>query len=114
MFGLGPMELIIIFLIILLVFGAKRIPEIAQGLGKGITEFKRAARDITDEFDVNKNQNQSNYPGNAPRNELRGQQQQQAAQPQRPAERPVERPQQQQQQQQPVEHADQSGDNTQA
>ncbi len=49
--GLGPMELAVIFLIVLLVFGAKRIPEIAQGLGKGIMEFKKAARDITDEFD---------------------------------------------------------------
>ena len=54
MFGLGPMELVIVFLIILLVFGAKRIPEIAQGIGKGIMEFKKAARDITDELDVNK------------------------------------------------------------
>ena len=51
MFGLGPMELIIVFLVILLIFGAKRIPEIAQGLGKGITEFKKAARDVTDEID---------------------------------------------------------------
>ena len=51
MFGLGPMELIIVFLVILLIFGAKRIPEIAQGLGKGITEFKKAARDVTNEID---------------------------------------------------------------
>ena len=50
--GLGPTELIVIFLIVLLVFGAKRIPEIAQGLGKGIMEFKKAARDITKEIDV--------------------------------------------------------------
>ena len=52
MFGLGPTELIIVFLVILLIFGAKRIPEIAQGLGKGITEFKKAARDVTDEIDT--------------------------------------------------------------
>jgi sec-independent protein translocase protein TatA len=52
--GVGPMELLVIFLIVLLVFGAKRIPEIAQGLGKGITEFKKAARDVTDEFEVGK------------------------------------------------------------
>lgn len=52
MFGLGPMELIIIFLVILLLFGAKRIPEIAQGIGKGINEFKKAARDVTDEIDT--------------------------------------------------------------
>ena len=52
MFGLGPMELVIIFLVILLVFGAKRIPEIAQGIGKGINEFKKAARDVTSEIDT--------------------------------------------------------------
>ena len=69
MFGLGPTELIIIFLIILLVFGAKRIPEIAQGLGKGITEFKKAAREVTDEFDT------SNTKNSAPqvKNELKNQ-----------------------------------------
>ena len=73
MFGLGPTELIIIFLIVLLVFGAKRIPEIAHGLGKGITEFKRAARDITDEFDA------SNTTSSSPkvRNELKSQSAQQ-------------------------------------
>lgn len=49
MFGLGPTELIIIFVILLLVFGAKRIPEIARGIGKGIVEFKKAASDNGDE-----------------------------------------------------------------
>tara|TARA_Y100001934_G_C12190751_1_gene696273 strand:- start:808 stop:1014 length:207 start_codon:yes stop_codon:yes gene_type:complete len=39
-FGLG--ELLIIFLVILLLFGAKRLPELARGLGKGINEFKDA------------------------------------------------------------------------
>ncbi len=46
----GGMELIIIFLVILLVFGAKRIPEIASGLGKGIREFKDATSDIKREM----------------------------------------------------------------
>jgi sec-independent protein translocase protein TatA len=40
MFNLGPMELIIILLIVILLFGGKKIPEIAKGLGKGIREFK--------------------------------------------------------------------------
>lgn len=66
--GLGPTELIVIFLIVLLVFGAKRIPEIAQGLGKGIMEFKRAAREITDEIDV---KNTSPTNNNYARNELK-------------------------------------------
>ncbi len=38
--GLGPMELIIILLIVILLFGGKKIPEIAKGLGKGIRDFK--------------------------------------------------------------------------
>ncbi len=70
MFGLGPMELVLVFLVILLVFGAKRIPEIAQGLGKGITEFKKAARDVTEEIESSVNSATENPPA---RNELRGQ-----------------------------------------
>ena len=53
MFGqLGPMELLIIFLIVLVMFGAKRIPEIARGLGKGIREFKSATTEITRELTI--------------------------------------------------------------
>ncbi len=51
--SLGPLELILIFLAILLIFGAKRIPEIARGLGKGIREFKDATTDIKRELDIN-------------------------------------------------------------
>lgn len=40
--GLGWQELIIIFFIVLLVFGAKRLPEIARSMGKATSEFKRA------------------------------------------------------------------------
>ena len=50
MFGLGAPELILIFLAILLLFGAKRLPEIAQGLGKGIRDFKKAMKDTSDEI----------------------------------------------------------------
>ncbi|MCH8121811.1 MAG: twin-arginine translocase TatA/TatE family subunit [Bacteroidetes bacterium] len=50
--GIGAPELIIIFLVVLLVFGAKRIPEIARGLGKGIKEFKSATKDITSELNL--------------------------------------------------------------
>ena len=53
MFGMGHWEILIIFVIILLIFGAKRIPEMAQGLGKGIREFRTAMRDVQDEMDVN-------------------------------------------------------------
>ncbi len=44
--GLGMTEILVILLIVLLLFGAKRIPEVAQGLGKGLREFKKAAHDI--------------------------------------------------------------------
>lgn len=51
MFGsLGPLELMIIFVIVLVVFGADRLPELARGLGKGIREFKRAADDVKREI----------------------------------------------------------------
>ncbi len=50
--SLGPLEVIIIFLVILLIFGAKRIPEIARGLGKGIREFKSATSEISKELTI--------------------------------------------------------------
>ncbi len=46
MFGLGPQELILIAIVFLVLFGAKRIPELMQGLGKGVREFKKATGDI--------------------------------------------------------------------
>ncbi len=42
-------KLIIILLVIMVLFGAKRIPDLAQGLGKGIREFKKALKDVEDE-----------------------------------------------------------------
>jgi sec-independent protein translocase protein TatA len=47
--NIGATELILIVLVIVVFFGAKKIPEIAQGLGKGIREFKKAAREIDDD-----------------------------------------------------------------
>ena len=52
MFGMGHWEILILFLVILLIFGAKRIPEMAQGLGKGIKEFRKAMRDVQEEIDL--------------------------------------------------------------
>lgn len=51
MFGnLGAGELLIIFLVILILFGAKKIPDLAQGIGKGMREFKKALNDVEDDI----------------------------------------------------------------
>lgn len=47
--GLGIWELVVIFLIILLFFGARRLPEIGGSLGKGIREFKGSLKEVTEE-----------------------------------------------------------------
>ena len=49
--NLGAPEIMLIALVILVLFGAKKIPEFMQGLGKGIREFKKASRDIQDELE---------------------------------------------------------------
>ncbi len=48
--GIGFQELLLIFLVVLILFGARRIPDIAQGLGKGIREFKKAVKETQDEI----------------------------------------------------------------
>lgn len=60
--GLGTWEILLIFLVVLLVFGAKRIPEIARGLGKGIREFKDATTEIKNELNVEESGKRINHP----------------------------------------------------
>jgi sec-independent protein translocase protein TatA len=50
MFGMGPMEMFLALVVILLLFGAKRIPEIAGSFGKGIKEFKKNMNDVQREI----------------------------------------------------------------
>lgn len=47
MFGFHPTELIIVLVILLVVFGPKRLPEIGSAIGKGIREFKKASNEVT-------------------------------------------------------------------
>lgn len=60
--SLGPMEILLIFLAILLIFGAKRIPEIARGMGKGIKEFRTATREISNELTIDDTDNRIHKP----------------------------------------------------
>ncbi len=48
---LGTTEIVVILLVVLILFGAKKIPEFAKGLGKGLKEFKDAKNDIKDSID---------------------------------------------------------------
>lgn len=49
--NMGGGSIVLIVLIVLLLFGAKRIPELARGLGKGIREFKDATKDIQNDLE---------------------------------------------------------------
>ncbi len=54
--GLGPWEIIIILVVILLIFGGKKLPELARGLGQGLREFKKATKDIKTQVDDSVNE----------------------------------------------------------
>jgi len=50
--SLGSQEIIIIALVILLLFGGKKIPELMRGLGKGVSQFKKGMKDIEEEINT--------------------------------------------------------------
>jgi sec-independent protein translocase protein TatA len=52
MFGLNPWEIGMVFLVIVLLFGAKRVPEVARSLGRGIREFKSSVEGKDDASEV--------------------------------------------------------------
>ncbi|HEY8399875.1 MAG TPA: twin-arginine translocase TatA/TatE family subunit [Cytophagaceae bacterium] len=54
--GVGMQEILVILLIVLILFGAKKIPELARGLGRGIREFKDATREIKNEINEGVNE----------------------------------------------------------
>ncbi len=53
---LGGQELLVILVIVVLLFGAKKIPELAKGLGTGIKEFKKASNEVEKQISVSDNQ----------------------------------------------------------
>jgi len=57
MFGIGVQELLVVLVIVLIIFGAKKLPEIGSGLGKAIRNFKRATIE-PDEIDVTPKQHE--------------------------------------------------------
>ena len=56
MFGIGTQEIIFIVLIVLLFFGGKKIPELMNGLGKGVRSFKEGVKSVENDLDI-KNEN---------------------------------------------------------
>ncbi len=50
--AIGHWELILIMFAVLLLFGSKRLPELARGIGKGLQEFKKAADDVKNELNI--------------------------------------------------------------
>lgn len=63
--GLGFGEMVLIFAVLLLLFGAKRLPELASGMGRGIRDFKRALNGM-DEASIQANQTQTPLPTTPP------------------------------------------------
>jgi sec-independent protein translocase protein TatA len=51
MFGLGTTEMVLILVVVLFFFGAKKLPELARGLGKGIREFKDATKEVKENIE---------------------------------------------------------------
>ncbi len=60
LFALGMPEIVLIALVVLLVFGGKKIPELMRGLGKGVSEFKKGVKDFESEIkdDIEKKEDQ--------------------------------------------------------
>lgn len=60
--GIGGTELVLIFLVILVFFGADKIPELARGIGQGMNEFKKASNNIKSEIEKGKRELNNSAP----------------------------------------------------
>jgi len=68
LFNLGGGEIILILALILILFGAKKLPELAKGLGQGIKEFKKATKEVTEEVSQAMEEQPSPPPKRLPSN----------------------------------------------
>lgn len=66
MFGIGPMELVVIVVVALLIFGPQRLPEFARTLGKGLAEFRRASNELRQTLALDELQNDLRKTMNQP------------------------------------------------
>ena len=80
-FGLGGWEVVLILAAVLILFGAKKLPELAKGLGQGIKEFKKATTDVQSEFQNAMDDTRPNPPQRRIENPPDTQPQQQAQAP---------------------------------
>ena len=67
MFGIGMPELIVIFIVALLVFGPKKLPDLGKALGRGLAEFKRASEDLKESLTTDFSLEEEEKPPTQPR-----------------------------------------------
>ena len=77
--GVGPTELIIVLTIILLLFGAKKIPELAKGLGTGVREFKKGTSGAAEKEELPKKEKDGELVGGADKDTRNARMQEEAA-----------------------------------
>jgi len=76
-FGLGPGEMMILFIIVLLIFGPSQLPKLARGVGNAMREFRKAQREFSDELHKESSESKPDSPhrppdGNPPENKPLG------------------------------------------
>ena len=85
--SVGPTELIIVLTIILLLFGAKRIPELAKGLGSGIREFKKGTSGQAEKDQLDEKEKEGELAGGAGEDKDNARMQEEAGREERASER---------------------------